>query len=238
MIRVGDRFGRWTVTLVGERTKRGHMVEATCECGLVRKTTEYKVQSSAMRACNHTIASRFWPRIDKNGPVHPTLGTPCWVWTGSLRGGYGQFTISRKPMKASRVAWQLTRGPIPGPPGHSGTLVLHHCDNPKCCNPEHLFLGTHKDNAEDRNRKARQARGAKSVPKTIHRGDAHWSRRMPERRAHGEGHGCAKLTAERVREIRSLRRQGVTLIALARQFGVAHSLISMICLRKIWKDVA
>jgi hypothetical protein len=79
----------------------------------------------------------------------------CWLWSRTtVKGGYGRVRYGKKSVVAHRVAWELTNGPVP-----DGMLVCHACDNPACINPAHLFLGTHKTNAEDRDRKGRQARG-------------------------------------------------------------------------------
>ncbi|MGH7022786.1 MAG: HNH endonuclease signature motif containing protein [Caulobacteraceae bacterium] len=80
--------------------------------------------------------------------VDPETG--CHLWTGTLTpGGYGRVHVA-----AHRLAWQLANGPIP-----AGMLVLHRCDNPRCCNPEHLFLGTAQDNMTDKVRKGRTRNG-------------------------------------------------------------------------------
>lgn len=76
----------------------------------------------------------------------------CWEWTAVLNEwGYGQFKYERKMQLAHRVSYVLHKGEIP-----DGLLVCHECDNPKCVNPDHLFLGTSSDNARDRNKKNRQ----------------------------------------------------------------------------------
>ena len=97
-----------------------------------------------------TPEERFWAKVDKSGD--------CWIWTGGKnKHGYGTFGFQGKVQKAHRVAWQLENGPIPIDPmgWHHGTCVLHKCDNPPCVNPDHLFLGTHQDNMDDKTRRSR-----------------------------------------------------------------------------------
>jgi HNH endonuclease len=90
--------------------------------------------------------ARFWEKVDRSGD--------CWVWTaGTAHFGYGQFHLDGKPEKAHRISWILTYGPIP-----EGLLVCHHCDNPPCVNPRHLFVGSHRDNALDKVAKGRDPR--------------------------------------------------------------------------------
>lgn len=92
------------------------------------------------------IAERFWQKVQK--------GDGCWVWTGAVvlgkREKYGRFLFNGKVRGAHRVAWELTNGPIP-----EGIFVLHHCDNPPCVRPDHLFLGTNSTNMLDAARKGR-----------------------------------------------------------------------------------
>lgn len=85
----------------------------------------------------------FWSRVERT--------SSCWNWAGSLSAcGYGQFRFGDKQRRVHRLAWTLKRGPIP-----VGLWVLHHCDNRRCVNPAHLYLGTAQDNADDRVRRGR-----------------------------------------------------------------------------------
>lgn len=93
-----------------------------------------------------TVEQRFWSKVSKqeNG---------CWLWTAAKNGhGYGSFRISIKDKNkiAHRYSFELVNGPIP-----VGMILCHSCDVTSCVNPDHLFLGTHKDNAIDRNKKGR-----------------------------------------------------------------------------------
>lgn len=88
---------------------------------------------------------RYHHGYDRRGPDE------CWPWKlGRHRKGYGKFKVLGKTWVASRYGWTLANGPIP-----DGLNVCHTCDNPPCQNPRHWFLGTHKENAEDKVRKGR-----------------------------------------------------------------------------------
>lgn len=106
---------------------------------------------------------KFFGRVDKGGPVHRTLQTPCWLWTGKLSvRGYGLFRIRTAPCErkwifAHRWSWEFANEQAI----QEGLIVRHHCDNPRCVNPHHLCIGTHADNARDRVVRCRSQRGSR-----------------------------------------------------------------------------
>lgn len=107
---------------------------------------------------SRTTDSKFVDKVDKNGPVHPILQTKCWCWKGYIHGdGYGVIVVLKKGVLAHRKAWEIWVGPI-----ENDLRVLHKCDNRRCVNPSHLFLGTDIDNVNDRDQKGRQVKGEAS----------------------------------------------------------------------------
>ncbi len=100
-----------------------------------------------------TLEQKFWYRVDRRSDEE------CWPWTGGLlEGGYGQMTDENwRPVSAHRASWRINRWPIP-----SGLQILHKCDNRRCVNPGHLFLGTQKDNMQDMIQKGRKYLGRHS----------------------------------------------------------------------------
>ncbi len=87
------------------------------------------------RECRYhsTPIERLWEKVDKNGPIHPTLGTPCWLWQGCLVKGHGQMGVGKKRVYTHRLAYEELVGPIP-----AGLVLDHLCRTPQCCNPAHL----------------------------------------------------------------------------------------------------
>jgi len=87
-------------------------------------------------------ADRFWRRVAKAD------GSACWLWTGArFHFGHGAFKVAGRTLKAHRVAYVLTYGPIP-----NNNVVRHRCDTPPCVRPDHLLLGSQVENVADRNR--------------------------------------------------------------------------------------
>jgi hypothetical protein len=128
----------------------------------------------------------------------------CWEWTGSLdTGGYGRL----KKKGTHRLSYEIFVGPI------GNFHVLHRCDNPPCCNPNHLFLGTQADNMMDKSAKGRVRVGI------------------------GEKHGKAKMTEDGVREARKSWANGESIKSIARRYDVSACSISHIVNRKLWRHV-
>lgn len=179
------------------------------------------------------IAERFWMKVDKSaGP------DDCWLWISGMSNGYGRFGIRQGVIEyAHRMAWLLTKGPIP-----DGLFACHKCDNPRCVNPAHLFLGTHLDNIADRDAKGRVAKGDKAGARTkrenMPRGDIHWSKRTPERMPRGSARPDAKLTEADVCAIRARYSQGGTSYRLlGLEYRVDTYSIRAIIKRRSWRHV-
>lgn len=176
--------------------------------------------------------TRFWSKVDRsNGP------DACWSWLSStFASGYGQFKIEPRNHRTHRLAWEMTHGAIP-----DGLSVLHRCDNRRCCNPAHLWLGTHKENMADMQRKQRAAsgdrNGSRSRPERLVRGDAHPARNTLGW-SQGERNGGARLTVNQVYEIRARWvAGGVTLRMLSADYGVCRQTIFRAIHRKNWKHI-
>lgn len=150
------------------------------------------------------------PRFQANfwAGVQPAPDDHCWPWMRStIRGGYGQFTCGSRSIKAHKTAFYYANGYWP-------RLALHSCDNPICCNPKHLWDGTHKDNTQDMLRKGRQ-----NPPV-------------------GERSGHAKLTDDLVRGIREeYAAGGTSYTKLAKKHSVCFQLIGQVVTRKIWRHI-
>ncbi len=170
---------------------------------MVNLTASVIVRNEAER-----MPERFWSKVDQRGLDE------CWNWTASTCRGYGQFMIkarSHSPQKAHRIAWELANGEQPP----SDRLVCHTCDNRLCCNPAHLFVGTHADNSRDASAKGR-----------IPHGDAHWMRAGGIGKPWGgrrQVYGATRLSEETVRRVRELRSDGLSFGEIARRTGMSRT---------------
>lgn len=158
--------------------------------------TDYKYLSSALH--------RFWSKVDRSEDQ-----SACWNWTGGKdKDGYGFFYIFGQTVIASRFIYELLNGPIP-----KGMIVCHHCDNPSCCNPNHLFIGTHSDNALDAYHKGRRS-------------------------AVGHNNGRSILTENDVQIIRlSIESGKATSNQIAKQYNISQLQVDRIVHRKRWQHI-
>jgi hypothetical protein len=151
------------------------------------------------------IEARFWSHVERAG------ADECWNWSGSLR-RYGRFKIaSYETRHANRVAWAIANRRDPG-----DLVIRHTCDRPACCNPQHLVIGTHQDNMNDKRERGR----ANSGPQD------------------GERNNAARLTLAQIGEIVAAFRRGETNMAISYRFPVGHSLISRIRTGRSWQREA
>lgn len=142
--------------------------------------------------------------------MHIRIGAPdaCWPWRMGLdRDGYGHFTAEGRKYKAHRLAFQLSTGVDPGE-----LKVCHRCDNPACCNPTHLFLGTQTDNLRDMVTKGRSRQGSR--------------------------HHAATVTEADIITIRARRAAGEAGRSLAEAFGLSEASVSDIVHHRTWRHVA
>ena len=175
-------------------------------------------------------------RLKKNVKVVPETG--CWEWQGHRTPkGYGRTDVQGRKEGTHRWAYALYNCvEIP-----TGMQVCHSCDNPPCCNPAHLRLGTQGDNIRDAAAKSRlltgDANGARRHPERLARGDANGSRKHPESRKRGSEQKNARVSEADIPAIRSRRKAGETLSAIAKTYGVSLQTIWRISKGESWKHI-
>ena len=157
---------------------------------------------------NKQTAESFWARVKKT--------KSCWEWQGAMNStGYGSVGWHGKTYSAHRVAaylaGMLTDMRAPNSTDRANTHVLHKCDNRKCCNPNHLFLGSYRDNMLDAYRKNRKSQ------------------------LKGEVHTNAKLTNKQAQEIREIYKLGKSQMHLAKKYNVSQKAISLIIRNESYK---
>lgn len=150
------------------------------------------------------VEERFWRFVEKSDG--------CWLWIGNKsKAGYGRISVGTKSLgyvQSHRLSWEIhNKKSIP-----NGLVVMHKCDNPSCVNPDHLSVGTYKENTQDMISKGRKRTVAPV----------------------GEANGKSLLTAEQAKEI---KESTLSMAALARKFGVSPSCVRGVKIGRTWKHL-
>ena len=141
-----------------------------------------------------TTALRFWAKVDR--------GYGCWTWCGAKNPhGYGKLNVKGRTISAHRFAYEHTFGPIE----NRYVFVCHSCDNPSCVRPDHLFLGSRRENMADMVKKGR------------------WNIHGPRQMRKGENHPHARLSDDQIRQMKQLRSTGASYAAIGTRFGASTS---------------
>lgn len=185
--------------------------DASCDCGRRVYVRGADVRRGSTSSCGcranaiQPAADRFWRHVDRSGGP-----SACWPWLGArLKAGYGVMGrggAGAGNVLAHRFSYELHHGPIP-----TKLIVRHKCDNPPCCNPDHLLKGKQRDNIMD----------------SISRG--RWN-------SHKRGHRVLKPAA--IRAIRRLYARGVAHKRIADRYRITVGHVSHIGVRRAWKHVA
>ena len=209
------RYGKLTTIKKVSKGQKKPKISARwlckCDCGgekIVNESSLYGGHTISCGCFHHLKDSDYNEKtklrikenikIDKNG---------CWIWQGSKhRQGYGNIAYRNKPMLAHRISWIIFKGEIP-----SSIYVCHTCDVTSCCNPDHLFLGTQKENMDDAHDKGKYEN--RNISK---------NRRI-------------KLNFEQVQEIKKLHKQGMKRKDLQIKYSVSQTCIAKILTGVSWK---
>jgi len=158
---------------------------------------------------------RFWSKVEKT--------ETCWNWRGAQNEqGYGRFRVGGETIGAHRFAFELEKGPLP-----AGLCALHNCDNSSCVRPDHLYAGTKKDNAEDREARGRSNHASGSQHGTSTHPGLH----------RGQRNGRSKLNEDQVRSIKRALLGGEKKASIARSYLVSKTVIGHISVGKLWPHV-
>jgi len=145
---------------------------------------------------------KFWAKVNKTDT--------CWLWTACTNYGYGIFRVDKKKLKAHRYSWSLINGTIP-----KNNIIMHKCDVTQCVNPEHLKLGSQKENITDMVQKGRNARREKHGRTTLSQIDINQIRRLIK---------AGDLTQKAIAEQYNLTQAAITYIKQGRNWPITQEL--------------
>ncbi len=221
---IDKKFGKLTIIEVDGRINNSVSCKCLCECGKFReKVNISEMKRGFINSCGCTFPKGHKRPCKSREEYHEhvknelisrrNIVEDCWEYTGQIdHKGYGRrtFTIDRKKSKkpVSQIAYILWNGEI-----IDNKYVCHTCDNRKCFNPKHLWLGTAKENLEDMIKKGRGSNRK------------------------GENNPKSKLTIADVINIRNNYENGVSMSCMAREKNVTTACIDYICKRKTWKHI-
>jgi|SRR6185503_9585571 len=221
---VGQKFGKLTVLEDDGIVNKGYAYKCLCECGNIRRNVNgYELKRGVINSCGCAYPKghkrpcktkeEYYEHVKKELLTKRNVVGECWEFTGQIDNkGYGRrtFTIEGKKSKrpVHQIAYRLWKGDI-----IKDFYVCHTCDNRKCFNPDHLWVGTTKENLQDMRVKGRSN----------------------ERK--GENHPKAKLTKNDVLDIRKDYENGISMASMARKYSVSTVAIDYICKRKNWKHI-
>lgn len=179
-----------------------------CDCGNFKEALASNIRAGSVRTCGFCKPGdkeRFLSKVEKTNT--------CWIWKGKLTKNhrYARFMMRKNPnMTAHRASYLLFKGEIP-----KGIFVCHTCDNPTCVNPDHLFLGTPKDNTQDAVKKGRMIGPVGELNKGLGR----------------------KLSEQDVLRIRKIKSEGYPSWKILEEYQISRALLSLIVNRKLWKHL-
>lgn len=221
---IGKKYGKLTILEEDGRKNKLIAYKCLCECGNIRRNVNgYELKRGVINSCGCSYPKghcrpcktneEYYDHVKKELLSKRNITGNCWEFTGQLdRNGYGRRTFTINGKKAKRpvhqTAYRLWKGEIP-----EKYHVCHSCDNPKCFNPDHLWIGTAKDNLQDMIKKGRASR------------------------LKGENAGRAKLKEKDVLDIRRMYIEGKRLSDMAKIYNVTSTSILYICNRKNWKHI-
>lgn len=203
----GKKFNRWTV-IEYAFTKKGIVFwKCICECGTESNIRSQDLRTGHSKSCG-CIHTQKYCSLEDNLNKNTKWNGKCLEWTGALTSaGYGWFGFKSKGYSSHRVAYELAHGKI-----SKGLFVRHICHNPKCCNSQHLVLGTCQDNSNDCTAAGRQNKGSEV--------------------------NTSKLKKYQVLAIRKEHAEGsISLIELAKKYNVKPTSIGAIVRREAWKHI-